>query len=138
MCNLLLRSLHGDDVARGSRARLRRKLHADALKQLGDDIGEGIELPEATDPKKVDYHCWHIGSLAAYQVGGKQWKRWEPAMVKALTSLQRMGGDVHDRTHGSWDSNSAWGSAGGRVYATAINCLTLQTSRRFRPASDQR
>ncbi|MBK9976081.1 MAG: hypothetical protein IPP14_15010 [Planctomycetes bacterium] len=33
--------------------------------------------------------------------------------------------------HGSWDSVDAWGSAGGRVYSTAINCLTLEVYYRY-------
>ena len=38
--------------------------------------------------------------------------------------------DILDE-HGSWDPVGAWGSAGGRVYATAINCLTLQVWTRY-------
>ena len=34
--------------------------------------------------------------------------------------------------HGSWDSVDAWGNAGGRVYATAINCLTIEVWSRYK------
>ena len=29
--------------------------------------------------------------------------------------------------HGSWDPLGAWGTAGGRVYSTAISALALET-----------
>ena len=32
---------------------------------------------------------------------------------------------------GSWDPIGPWGNEGGRVYATAICCLTLETPRRY-------
>jgi hypothetical protein len=86
---------------------------------------------------KLDYYYWYYASLALYQVGGSTWDRWESAMVGTLLNHQR-GWHELDRAanrdsaevfaeHGSWDPIDAWGAAGGRVYATAINCLSLQT-----------
>jgi hypothetical protein len=91
----------------------------------------------AWEHSKIDYYYWYYASLALYQVGGNLWDQWEKAMVSTLLDSQR-GFHKLDRDagltvkealdeHGSWDSVDAWGAAGSRVYATAINALTLQT-----------
>lgn len=87
--------------------------------------------------EKIDYYYWYYASLALYQTGGNNWKIWEKAMSRTLSEHQRgfseadkSAGLVTDKLldeHGSWDPVGAWGGAGGRVYATAINCLTLET-----------
>lgn len=93
------------------------------------------------DQYKIDYYYWYYASLALYQVGGSTWKTWEGAMSKTLLDNQR-GYKEQDKKenlttkealdeHGSWDSVDAWGSAGGRVYSTAINCLTLEVYYRY-------
>jgi hypothetical protein len=90
---------------------------------------------------KIDYYYWYYASLALYQVGGGTWKTWEKAMSQTLLDNQR-GYKEEDKKanltskealdeHGSWDSVDAWGSAGGRVYSTAINCLTLEVYYRY-------
>ncbi len=88
--------------------------------------------------EKIDYYYWYYASLALFQVDGPSWKAWETPMVKTLLANQR-GWRPEDKgttrdtldEHGSWDAVDAWGSAGGRIYATAINCLTLQTWTRY-------
>jgi hypothetical protein len=98
--------------------------------------------------KKLDYYYWYYASLALFQVGGNQWQQWEGAIFKTLADHQR-GFTEHDRQagqtsaqaldeHGSWDPVDAWGEAGGRVYATAINALTLETYYRHQRLSDSK
>ena len=49
-------------------------------------------------------------------------------MKKTLCDNQRKGGDED----GSWDPKvDRWGFAGGRVYTTAINVLTLEIYYRY-------
>ena len=89
--------------------------------------------------EKIDYYYWYYASLALYQVDGPSWKTWEAAMSKTLFDNQR-GWRPEDKgstketldEHGSWDSVDAWGNAGGRVYATAINCLTIEVWSRYK------
>lgn len=69
-----------------------------------------------------DFYYWYYGSLAMFQVGGDYWKAWNVGLKGALVETQRRGGDES----GSWDPLSAWGHSGGRVYATAINVLSLE------------
>ena len=77
-------------------------------------------------PKKnvrtVNMYYWYYGTYAMFQIGGDDWKRWNKAMRKALLGRQNRSG----HGAGSWDPVGEWGIAGGRVYSTAINVLTLE------------
>ena len=79
----------------------------------------------------IDFYYWYYGSLALFQFDGPDgpmWKRWNKALVQALVPHQKTEGCAA----GSWDpSMDRWGGDGGRVYATAMNALTLETSSRF-------
>lgn len=98
------------------------------------------ELPK-WEHHKIDYYYWHWASLASFQTGGKNWETWEKTVDKVLMDHQRGYHELDVKAklttpeildeHGSWDAVDAWGTAGGRVYSTAINCLTLQTYRRY-------
>ena len=97
-------------------------------------IIKGIEilkqnLPEWNKPKndKADMYYWYYGTLAMFQYGGENWRKWNPAMKKALLENQRAGGCAD----GSWDPVDKWGMVGGRVYSTAIGALTLEVYYRY-------
>jgi hypothetical protein len=95
-------------------------------------IGGGTRMKQALprwDVKAgtIDMYYWYYGSLAMHQLGGSFWKAWNPAMKAALVPTQRRKGCLD----GSWDPVGAWGQAGGRVYATAINALTLEVYYRY-------
>ena len=86
-------------------------------------------LPEWNKPKndKVDFYYWYYGTYAMFQYGGEKWYKWNKAMKEALLDTQRVGGCAD----GSWDPIDKWGMVGGRVYATALNCLTLEIYYRY-------
>jgi hypothetical protein len=86
--------------------------------------GEGVRLG------RIDMIHWHFGTLAMQKVGGTAWRDWEKALLEALLPHQRLDGDVCG-VRGSWDPVDPWGAIGGRVYATAINALTLLSASRF-------
>ena len=90
------------------------------------------DLPEWT-PKKIDFVYWHFGSLATFQVDGPDgalWTRWKDPLKEAIVSHQRTTKD--GCANGSWDpEGDRWGSAGGRVYAVALNALTLEVYYRY-------
>jgi len=87
------------------------------------------QLPEYNYPShtKVNYYHWYNATYAMFQIGGSDWKRWNEAMKTALLQSQRKGGCAD----GSWNSVGEWCIVGGRVYATAINALTLEIYYRF-------
>jgi hypothetical protein len=97
-------------------------------------LREGVDilmanLPEWNKPKndKVDFYYWYYGTYAMFQYGGEKWYKWNKAMKEALLDTQRQGGCAD----GSWDPIDKWGMVGGRVYATALNCLTLEIYYRY-------
>jgi hypothetical protein len=75
----------------------------------------------------IDFCYWHFGSLALFSLQGPdsaEWKAWNAAMKAALLKTQE--------EDGSWDPNDRWSSfVKSRVYATAINAMTLETYYRF-------
>lgn len=96
----------------------------------------GKSLPSWAQ-KKLDYMYWFWGTMAMFQIGGDSWTKWESAICKTLQDNQR-GFKSQDKEtteatldeYGSWDAVDAWGAAGGRVYATTVNCLTLEIANR--------
>jgi hypothetical protein len=89
--------------------------------------------PAANQIKKVNYYYWYYGTYAMFQVGGQKWKNWNKYMQKSLLPYNRKGG-CED---GSWDPVGEWCIAGGRVYATAINALTLEIYYRYERANSK-
>jgi hypothetical protein len=81
------------------------------------------------DTGHVDFYYWYYGTLAMYQVGGARWDRWNEAIRKAIIDHQRL--DPGACEHGSWDPIDPWSASGGRVYATALNCLSMEVYYRY-------
>jgi hypothetical protein len=90
------------------------------------------DLP-VSKPNYTDYYYWYYASLALYQLdgpSGPKWGKWDEAMKNALVPYQKTGKD--GCANGSWTSeDDRWGFEGGRVYATAINALTLEVYYRY-------
>ncbi len=78
----------------------------------------------------IDMYYWFYGTLAMFQVGGEQWKRWDEALKKAVVDSQRQDGE-YCAYKGSWDPVDPWGPDGGRVYSTAILALCLEGGYRY-------
>jgi hypothetical protein len=54
---------------------------------------------------------------------------WNESMKAALIAHQRLEKDRDE--FGSWDPIDPWSGEGGRVYATALNCLTMEVYYRY-------
>jgi hypothetical protein len=82
---------------------------------------------------QVDFYYWYYASLALFQFDGPKgafWAKWNEPMKAALLPHQETA--QHRCGNGSWDpTQDRWGFEGGRVYATAINCLTLEVYYRY-------
>ncbi|MBI4711971.1 MAG: terpene cyclase/mutase family protein, partial [Planctomycetes bacterium] len=81
----------------------------------------------------IDYYYWFYGSYCLNQYDGPNgpaWKTWNERMKSVLISNQK--GKTDGCASGSWDPIDRWGDEGGRVYATAINVLTLEVYYRLR------
>lgn len=86
--------------------------------------------------KTIDYYAWYHETLALFLYDGpdsgrphKAWEAWNAALQAALLTHQRT--KAEGCAEGSWDADDRWGWAGGRVYATAMGAMTLETYYRF-------
>jgi len=75
-----------------------------------------------------DYY-WYYATIAMYQLQGDYWRRWNDALQTTLINRQVKEGPLK----GSWNTDTLWGSYGGRVYTTAIAALALEVYYRFLP-----
>ncbi|MCC6781951.1 MAG: terpene cyclase/mutase family protein [Planctomycetes bacterium] len=75
----------------------------------------------------VDHYYWYYATYALYQMGENWWKTWEKHLNDAVVKTQRQDGNYL----GSWDPICVWGEDGGRVYSTALLCLTLEAYYRY-------
>jgi len=100
-----------------------------------DYIQKGAQLLLEKQPRwdveagTIDSYYWYWGSLAMFQVGGQPWTRWSRSVDAALVPHQRKEQGRDER--GSWDPVGPWSGEGGRVYSTALNCLSLETTYRY-------
>ena len=78
---------------------------------------------------KLNLYYWYYGTLAMFQYGGPEWKKWNNAVRVALVAEQTTTGP----NAGSWKPRGPWGPYGGRVYATAMSALCLEVYYRFLP-----
>ncbi len=72
----------------------------------------------------VDYWAWHAGARALAAAGDDGlWTAWSSRLRRELALHQKRFNE--GCASGSWDAVDKWGCEGGRVYATAMNVLTL-------------
>lgn len=79
---------------------------------------------------KDDLYYYYYASLALMQRQDDAWDQWNDAVRERLVERQ-----LDDGPHaGSWDHRpTEWGSRGGRIYTTAMACLTLEVYYRYLP-----
>jgi hypothetical protein len=88
-----------------------------------------------------NFYYWYYATLALYQLRGEStvgaianesdlvWQRWNDALKKQLCSTQiTIGPDK-----GSWNPTCIWGPYGGRVYTTALGCMSMEVYYRYLP-----
>jgi hypothetical protein len=99
-------------------------------------LSNGAELLLRNKPvwntNAIDYYYWYYASLALFQYDGPRgpkWSAWNEPMKDALVKNQNVKSSGCRR--GSWEPVDRWSCEGGRVYATAINCLTLEVYYRY-------
>ena len=91
-------------------------------------------------PSPVDVYCNYYATQVFFQCGGKPWKDWNNVMREYLIGSQEKDGHMA----GSWwyqvnDGNplaKIANQTGGRLYVTAMNCLTLEVYYRYLPVNE--
>jgi hypothetical protein len=89
------------------------------------------QLP-AWDGPQIDFYAWYYEALALFQADGPKgalFTKWNASMVDALVKPQNT--RATGCKYGSWEPVDRWSCEGGRVYATAINTLTLEVYYRY-------
>ncbi len=79
--------------------------------------------------RNANTYGWYYATLALFQHRGDAWDQWNANLVAQLLAAQRADGNAQ----GSWDPSDRWSTIGGRVYQTAICCLTLEVYYRYLP-----
>jgi len=89
------------------------------------------DLPSTKTPLAVDYYYWHQAAEAWSMLGARGFKKladtgsaWRSALIASLLSLQAA--PSAKCSSGAWLQGDRWAYAGGPVYCTAINVLTLE------------
>lgn len=78
------------------------------------------DLPE-WDGNAIDYYYWHHATVALHTRQGEDWKTWQRHLKPLLAEHPSKKGCAL----GSWEPTDRWGCEGGRVYATALNAITM-------------
>ncbi|MBI2931821.1 MAG: terpene cyclase/mutase family protein [Planctomycetes bacterium] len=90
------------------------------------------DLP-AWSGNAIDFYYWYYAALALFQFDadrqGLHWRRFEERLQEALVPNQSP--PTAGCRAGSWEPVDRWSCEGGRVYATAINALTLEVHFRY-------
>jgi hypothetical protein len=82
--------------------------------------------------KDSNMYQMYYATLAMFQMGGHYWKTWNTAMKKVLCENQAKGG-CED---GSWYvEKPVWYNQIGRLFHTAVGCLSLEVYYRYLPVA---
>ena len=111
------------------------------IEKLLRDLPNLNKLRQRDAPGLHSEYYWYYGTLAMFNLGGDAWKQWNLALRTAVLEYQERpvrkdGSKRHG--YGSWPAYGPgwgrWGRTGSRIYATAINTLTLEAYYRYVPA----
>ncbi|MDO5581164.1 MAG: hypothetical protein Q4G69_08500 [Planctomycetia bacterium] len=95
------------------------------------DLLHGADLLLAEGPNFGDPYYVYYATQLFHHIGGSRWTEWNNIVRDTLIKTQETEG--HER--GSWypqDANSHC-TRGGRLYVTALNCMTLEVYYRYMP-----
>ncbi len=88
------------------------------------------QLPDYGSYEVQNTYYWYYATQVMFHMRGQYWADWKKRLQTLLRSNQLDRGPFA----GSWDpAGDRWGSAGGRVYVTAMNLLSLEVEYRYLP-----
>jgi predicted Ser/Thr protein kinase len=124
---------HHDTLsALGSLVRLQLEGKPSATYAAADKLLEK-DLPNS-DPLRRDYCYWYFGTVfMSYheQRRGALWTLWSQSLLREELTLQE---SADSCLLGSFPVTDRWAAMGGKVYAGAMNALTLSHLMNLRPA----
>jgi hypothetical protein len=119
----------------GSSGTARLRPAADQLLAHPPEFGDAPDPAAApqTDNARRDTYYWYYGSEAMFYLGGNEWQAWSQQLYPRLIQFQTQDGPLA----GSWDPRRSTAqsvsAAGGRLYVTAMNLLSLEIQNRHLP-----
>jgi hypothetical protein len=99
-----------------------RRQDADVTKTMGNVLADQPRI--SADHLSVDYYYWHHGVAALRKSRLAGGDAWTSLVVQHLLALQDKADQ--ERTRGAWITGDRWAYAGGPLYTTALNALTLE------------
>lgn len=78
--------------------------------------------------RETSYY-WYYATQVLYHVQGPEWDAWNEKMRELVVRTQLKEGHLA----GTWDPRDGWEQAGGRLYATCLRLLILETYYRHLP-----
>ncbi len=123
-------------------------------KKTEERVKQGVKIlmdnvptfDETKEKNKTNFYYWYYATYGIFQAtsyNSPEWGKWNKAMQVAILGPDDRGDDPRKNRQrmiesgdadGSWDPVDEWGIAGGRVYSTAINVLTLEIYYRYERA----
>ena len=99
-------------------------------------LAKGTEVLLGDPPKwkenLIDFYYWFHASQALFQFNGSEGQKWvEWNLVLKDVLVKNQNPTSAGCKGGSWEPVDRWSHEGGRVYATALNALTLETYYRY-------
>ena len=106
----------------------------EAISDRGPDTNYGIDM----------YYNYYATQAMKHMYTGKpEWNRWNLKMRDFLVETQGRDGNLRGSWHFATDNPqrqtaNPWSIAGGRLYDTAMSCMTLEVYYRFLPIYDSK
>ena len=106
----------------------------EAISDRGPDTNYGIDM----------YYNYYATQAMKHMYTGKpEWNRWNLKMRDFLVDTQGRDGNLRGSWHFATDNPqrqtaNPWSRAGGRLYDTAMSCMTLEVYYRFLPIYDSK
>ena len=91
------------------------------------------QLPGDRTNTQRDTYYWYYATQVLRHVGGERWDRWNGQLHPLLINSQIQSGDMAGSWHPYEPIPDRWGGAGGRLYVTTMNLLSLEVNHRLLP-----
>ncbi len=97
--------------------------------QSAIDEGAGFVARHGLGADPINLYYFYYATISLHQLQDYRWVSWNRALTNKLLETQQTTG----KNAGSWNTDTVWGSAGGRVYTTALATLCLEVYYRYLP-----
>ncbi len=94
-------------------------------------------LPSDNTVRQRDTYYWYYATQVMRHAGGPHWEKWNEKLHPLLVNSQMQNGPMAGSWHPYLPVPDRWGHAGGRLYVTTMNLLSLEVNYRLLPLYDE-